>query len=214
MLNSIILNECLGPLITGCCTGGSLIVAIGAQNAFVLSQGLKRQFVFVVALLCALIDALLISAGVAGFGCLVQQSPYVVIIATWGGAIFLFFYGLRSFLSAAKHNALTVDEAQSVGTLSGVIFTLLALSFLNPHVYLDTVVLIGSIATQYSDMGRVAFATGAIISSFVWFFSLAYGSVFLRPLFQKPIAWQILDTLIGITMWAIAGVLIWNMYFS
>lgn len=183
--------------------GAGLIIAIGAQNAFVLRQGLRREHRFPVALICTLCDAALIALGAAGFGSLIAHNPLWIRLAAWAGALFLFFYGARAFRSAWKPTGLDTAEAPpaSVGT---VLVTLLALSLLNPHVYLDTVVLVGGLSAQYPPHPRVFFALGAMTASLLWFFSLAFGASALAPLFRRPLAWRILDTVIGLVMWSIA----------
>ena len=183
--------------------GGGLIIAIGAQNAFVLRQGLKRQFVFIVCLICALSDALLITAGVAGLGTLVRQSQTALTLVTAGGAIFLFVYGIRAFMRALRPEALEAEG--SAGTLSAAVGASLAFTFLNPHVYLDTVLLLGGLSGRYAGGLRLAYGIGATLASFVWFFALGYGARLLAPLFAKPRAWQVLDVAIGVVMWWIAG---------
>ncbi len=189
-------------VIAGFALGFSLILAIGAQNAFVLRQGLRREHVFILCLTCAVSDAILIGAGVAGFGTLAQAAPWFETVMRYGGAIFLTWYALRSFWSAWKGGAaLEVGSGQRT-TLRAALLTVLAFTWLNPHVYLDTVVLIGSISAQYDD--RLGFAIGAMVSSFVFFFSLGYGARILSPVFARPRAWQLLDVLIGIVMLAIA----------
>ncbi len=188
-------------LIAGFVLGFSLILAIGAQNAFVLRQGLRREHVFPLCLTCAVSDAVLIAAGVAGFGTLAQVLPWFETVMRYGGAIFLAWYGLRSLQSAWRGGAaMDVTRGQRT-SLRSVLLTVLAFTWLNPHVYLDTVVLIGSISAQYDD--RLAFAVGAVSSSFVFFFSLGYGAGILSPVFARPRAWQVLDVLIGIVMLAI-----------
>ena len=189
-------------LIAGFALGFSLILAIGAQNAFVLRQGVRREHVFPLCLTCAVSDAILIAAGVAGFGTLAQLLPWFEPVMRYGGAIFLTWYGLRSLQSAWRGGAvMDVAEGQRA-SLRSVLLTVLAFTWLNPHVYLDTVVLIGSISAQYDD--RLAFALGAMLSSFVFFFSLGYGAGVLSPIFARPRAWQVLDVLIGVVMLAIA----------
>jgi L-lysine exporter family protein LysE/ArgO len=199
------------PFAQGFGLGASLIIAIGAQNAFVLQQGLKRLHIFVTALLCTLCDAVLITLGVAGLSALVAQAPLLSAAATWGGAAFLFLYGIRSFQSALRPAAL---DAEKIGarapTLRATILTVLAVSLLNPHVYLDTLVLVGSVGAHYPASERAAFALGAMLASFTWFFGLAYGASWLTPLFKRPAAWRILDVLIGAVMWTIAASLIWS----
>lgn len=201
--SSISVSVLFPPLLTGFLIGSSLIIAIGAQNAFVLRLGLQRIHVLPVVLLCALSDALLIAAGVAGMGALVQQSPTLLSIITWGGAVFLFVYGLQAFMRAFQQESLQT-ETQEVLSLKKAMLTVLAFTYLNPHVYLDTVVLVGSLSAQWEGALQYAFATGAIAASFVWFFTLGYGARLLAPLFAKPLAWRILDSLIGLVMWAIA----------
>jgi L-lysine exporter family protein LysE/ArgO len=186
----------------GFALGFSLILAIGAQNAFVLRQGLRREHVFWICLTCAVSDAVLICAGVAGFGSLATVVPWFEPLMRYGGAAFLFCYGALSFRSAWRGGAtLQAGVARGSG-LSAALLTVLAFTWLNPHVYLDTVVLIGSISAQYDD--RAVFAAGAVTASFVFFFGLGYGARFLAPLFARPGAWRILDSLIGGIMWLIA----------
>ncbi|WP_377190120.1 LysE/ArgO family amino acid transporter [Ruegeria meonggei] len=189
-------------LIAGFALGFSLILAIGAQNAFVLRQGLRREHVFPLCLTCAVSDAALIAAGVAGFGTLAQVLPWFETVMRYGGAIFLTWYGVRSLQSAWRGGAVMDVEKGQRTSLRSVLLTVLAFTWLNPHVYLDTVVLIGSISAQYED--RLAFALGAMLSSFVFFFSLGYGAGVLSPVFARPRAWQVLDVVIGVVMLAIA----------
>lgn len=199
----------LTPLIKGFSLGASLIIAIGSQNAFVLRQGLRREYVFTVCLICFVCDAFLILLGIGGFGTLVSSSPMLMSIARWGGALFLVVYGVRAFRSAFKTESLQVDETDKPATsLKWAIATTFALTLLNPHVYLDTVILLGSIAGQFPEIERPFFALGAVSASLVWFFGLGYGARILTPLFSKQIAWRILDILIGCVMWVIAGSLL------
>ncbi|HET6352010.1 MAG TPA: LysE family transporter [Coriobacteriia bacterium] len=183
-----------------------LIIAIGAQNALVLRQGLRRSHVFSVALTCALIDATLITVGVAGFGGVVGRYPQAVAVAAWAGAAFLAVYGVLSLRSAFKSESLEAGggEPATTQTLAAVLSATLAVSLLNPHVYLDTIVLVGSVAVQYPPAARVSFALGAMAASFTWFFSLAFGARFLAPLFARPIAWRILDAAIALVMFSVA----------
>lgn len=193
--------------------GGSLIIAIGAQNAFVLRQGLRGAHVFTVALICVVCDVTLIAAGAIGFGGLVSRFPAVTAIAAWGGAAFLLFYGAMSLRSALRSEVLHAEKPEAHGTLSSlgaVVAATFAVSLLNPHVYLDTVVLIGSIAAQYPWETRVWFAAGAMAASTVWFFGLAYGARLLAPLFERPVAWRVLDIGIAAIMWWIAAGLVWG----
>ncbi|APX24048.1 MAG: amino acid transporter [Rhodobacteraceae bacterium] len=188
----------------GFALGLSLIVAIGAQNAFVLRQGLLRSHVFTVCLICALSDALLILLGVTGFGALTTAVPGLETAMRWLGAAFLIWYGARSLFAAWRGGeTLRAGGADPAGSRRAAILTCLAFTWLNPHVYLDTVVLLGAVSAQYEP--RAAFAAGAMIASFLFFFSLGYGARALGPLFEKPLAWRVLDLLIGLVMWAIAA---------
>ena len=157
---------------------------------------------FVLCLICALSDALLIAAGVAGLGTLVSQSPTLISIVTLGGAIFLAAYSLFAF-RRAFHPA-TLKAGKREDDLKRAVLACLAFTFLNPHVYLDTVVLVGSLSARYDGGGRLAYALGAMLASFVWFFSLGYGARLLAPLFAKPAAWRVLDVVIGLVMGTLA----------
>lgn len=189
-------------VLAGFSLGFSLILAIGAQNAFVLRQGLRREHVFPIVLTCALSDALLIAAGVAGFGALARAVPWLEPVMRYGGAAFLLVYGGRAFLAAWRGGE-TMEAGQAAGSLRAALLTCLALTWLNPHVYLDTVVLLGAVSAQYDD--RLGFALGAMTASFVFFFSLGYGARLLAPLFARPVAWRLLDLLVGAVMWGIAA---------
>ena len=180
----------------------SLILAIGAQNAFVLRQGLRQSHVFWVCLTCAASDALLIAAGVAGFGGLARAFPWFETAMRLGGAAFLLWYGWRNARSAWVGGHALIAGQQAREPLGPTLLTVLALTWLNPHVYLDTVVLIGSIAAQYDN--RLAFGIGAASASFVFFFALGYGARVLAPLFARARSWQVLDGTIALTMWFIA----------
>lgn len=193
--------------LSGLTLGLGLIVAIGAQNAFVLRQGLKREHVFWVCLVCALSDAVLIAAGVAGFGFVVQQLPWLIEAMRYGGAAFLIAYGIRSVMAAFRSTETLEAAASSAGSLRKAILTVLAFTWLNPHVYLDTVVLLGSISTQFGD-AKPVFAAGAMTASFAFFFSLGYGARLLRPLFASVTAWRILDGVTAMVMFAIAAKLL------
>lgn len=183
--------------------GSGLIIAIGAQNAFVLSQGVRKNHYIVIPLICAVCDALLILLGVTGMGTLIASSKSLSLIAGIGGAVFLFIYGIRSFKSAIRGGSLSANQ-KAESSLKAAILTTLAVTLLNPHVYLDTVILLGSISSQFKQPGHIFFGAGAVMASFVWFFSLSIGGKMLAPLFTKESSWRILDTLVGITMWAIA----------
>ncbi|MFT7593532.1 MAG: L-lysine exporter family protein LysE/ArgO [Paracoccaceae bacterium] len=186
--------------------GFSLILAIGAQNAFVLRQGLRSEHVFWVCLTSALSDAVLIAAGVAGFGALASAVPWFETVMRYGGATFLIWYGAIN-LRAARRGGASLQAADAPPARLGATLAMLsAFTWLNPHVYLDTVVLLGSVSAQYQN--RFSFGLGAVTSSFVFFFGLGYGARLFAPLFARPRAWQVLDAVIGITMWVIAGKLI------
>ncbi|QRM56012.1 LysE/ArgO family amino acid transporter [Sinorhizobium sp. BG8] len=192
---------------TGLTVGLSLILAIGAQNAFVLRQGLRGEHVFAVCLACAVSDGLLIAAGVSGFGKASALMPWITPVLRYGGAAFLAWYGIRSLKSALHSTqALRIEETR-VTSLAATLGTCLALTWLNPHVYLDTVVLLGTISTQYP--GReTAFGAGALTASFLFFFALGYGAAWLRPVFARPASWRILEAMIALMMWIIAARLV------
>ena len=192
---------------TGMFTGAGLIMAIGNQNAFVLSQGLRRQHGAAIAALCACIDLVLIIAGVLGMGLVIQQHPLIMQVALWGGAFFLGGYGLKALLSAFSPAVLAVDGSY-VMTLKTALLTTLAVSLLNPHVYLDTVMLLGSIGGQLDPEGQLGFIAGAGSASLAWFFSLALGARVLTPLFKKPTAWRVLDLVVCGFMWSVAATLV------
>lgn len=194
--------------LSGFALGGSLIVAIGAQNAYVLRQGLKRQYVFTLATICFVSDALLIALGCAGFGSLVQAWPQAVRIVTWIGAAFLIAYGLRAARAAFKPQTLQTGGAADAGGWRKAVLVCLALTWLNPHVYLDTVLLLGGIAGRYPAAERLWFGVGAVTASGVWFYGLGYGAGRLAPLFAKPLTWRLLDGAIALTMWIIAAMLL------
>lgn len=190
--------------LSGLTLGLGLIIAIGAQNAFVLRQGLKREHVFAVCLVCALSDALLIAAGVSGFGFIVSRFPWLIDAMRYGGAAFLILYGIRSVLAAFRSTETLKAAASSASSLRTAILTCLAFTWLNPHVYLDTVVLLGSISTQFGDQ-KLLFALGAMTGSFAFFFSLGYGARLLTPLFASVTAWRLLDGATALVMFAIAA---------
>jgi L-lysine exporter family protein LysE/ArgO len=189
----------------GLLTGWSLIVAIGAQNAYVLRQGLARQYVGRVVAICSVSDLVLIFAGIAGIGTIVEQAPTALDVVRWLGVGFLLWYGVGSLLRARRTEGL---EAARSGARSGraAPLTAIALTWLNPHVYLDTVLLLGSIANQHED-GRWWFGAGAAVASLLWFAGLGYGARLAHGLLASARAWQVLDVLIGITMLAIAAML-------
>jgi len=196
----------LSSFLPGFALSLTLILAIGAQNAFVLRQGLRRQHVFWVCLVCGLSDAILIAAGVAGFGALAQAVPWFEIVMRYGGAAFLIWYGWLNARSAWAGGETLDASGSATQSLFQAIITLLGLTWLNPHVYLDTVVLLGSISAQYPD--RLSFGAGAVSASVSFFFALGFGARLLGPLFAQPVSWRILDGLIALTMWGIAAKLL------
>lgn len=184
--------------------GGGLIVAIGSQNAYLLRQALKREYVLTCIVICIVCDAVLIGAGVAGMGQLIIERPGLLIWIKICGAAFLFWYGVRAARSAFNPAAMNTGEDKPAASRAAVISAMLAFSLLNPHVYLDTVVLLGSIGGQQAGDGRLYFALGAIAASVIWFCSLGFGARFLIPVFSRPKAWQILDAVIAVVMWGLA----------
>lgn len=207
-LTTLTAGSTIADLVAGFALGISLILAIGSQNAFVLKQGVKREHIFIICLFCAASDALLISAGVGGFGAVTARYPSVVTVAKIGGALFLLVYGLQSlYASFTKTHALSA-EGQPVSSLKKVLALCFGFTWLNPHVYLDTLVLVGMVSTGASS--KLMFGIGAVTASFVFFFSLGYGARLLAPLFAKPKAWNILDGLVGILMLYLA----WHLAFG
>jgi L-lysine exporter family protein LysE/ArgO len=178
----------------------SLIVAIGAQNAFVLRQGLRREHVGAIVAFCIAADAALIVAGVAGLGASLGSSPSILKATALAGGAFLAWYAARSFARVARPSALRVSEAAGAAPLRATLGQLSAFTFLNPHVYIDTVLLIGSVGAQQPAGQRWWFSLGAISASALWFTTIGFGARFLKPLFARPISWQILDATIGLTM--------------
>ena len=189
-------------VLTGLLTGLALIVAIGAQNAFVLRQGVRREHVGLVVVVCMASDAVLILAGTAGVGALVQAVPWLLEALRWAGALYLLWFAASSLRSALKPQALVAEQAPR--TAGSVLGTTLALTWLNPHVYLDTVVLLGSLASQHGPDGRWAFAAGAVLGSVLWFTALGYGARLLSRVLADPRAWRVLDVLIAAVMAVLA----------
>jgi len=187
----------------GLVTGLTLIVAIGAQNAFVLRQGIAREHVVPVVAVCAVSDLVLIFVGVSGIGTVVERAPAVIDVVRWLGVAFLTWYGVRTLLAVRHASGLAANGGQRLSRRSAI-GRAVALTWLNPHVYLDTVLLLGSIANTHGPDGRWAFAVGAGAASLLWFSGLGFGARLLSPLLARPRAWQVLDVLIGLTMLAIA----------
>ncbi len=186
--------------------GLSLIIAIGSQNAFVLKQGLRREHIFYICLFCAVSDALLISAGVAGFGAVTARYPNLIDVAKFAGIVFLLGYGLQSLYASIRLSHALDVSGQVVTSLQKSLLLCFGFTWLNPHVYLDTLVLVGMVSTGASS--KLTFALGAVSASFVFFFALGYGARLLQPLFAKPKAWNVLDALVGLLMFYLA----WHLY--
>ena len=195
--------------IAGFFSGLSLIAAIGAQNAFVLRQGLKREHVGLVVALCALSDIALIAAGVAGFSSVASRLPWLTPVMLWGGVAFLLVYGALRFRAAWQGGEALSVSASVPTSAKRVVFTALALTWLNPHVYVDTLALLGALSAQYAPH-NVSFGIGAAVSSVVFFVGLGYGARILAPVLVRPRAWVILELVIGAIMWAIAAGLAWQ----
>ena len=191
----------------GLALGASLIIAIGAQNAFVLSQGVRKKYSIIIPLICSISDAVLISIGVLGVGKILASNELVSNIASIGGALFLGWYGMRSFRSFLKPGHLDESNEGPQSLKAAVLFTL-AVTLLNPHVYIDTILLLGGISSQFEGNGRYVFGAGAVSASFLWFFTLSLSSRILSPVFKNPTAWKILDFTIALIMWFIAFSLI------
>jgi L-lysine exporter family protein LysE/ArgO len=185
-----------------------LIIAIGAQNAHVLKIGLRREHVGVTVAVCIVCDILLIIAGVSGMGALVQGNPILLAAVRWGGVVFLAWYGLRALHAALHDGALRVDHRTSALSARQAALTVFTLTLLNPHVYLDTIVLLGSIGAQQEGIGKPWFTAGAMIASTAWFILLGFGARLLAPWFAKPTAWRVLDAGIACVMLSLAASLV------
>jgi L-lysine exporter family protein LysE/ArgO len=197
----------LATFFTGLGSAASLIIAIGAQNAFVLRQGIKREHVVPIVAICVLSDAILIAAGVAGIGVLVKNAPVALDIVRWAGFLFLVGYAIFAARRALRPETLTASGAVA-GSLAAAVATCLAITWLNPHVYLDTVLLLGSLSASHGDPGRWVFGAGAATASVLWFSLLGFGARFAAPVFARPIAWRILDGAIAVLMLTLAVLLI------
>lgn len=193
----------LTSFLQGFGASGGLIVAVGAQNAYVLSQGVRGNHHLLIALICILCDGIFISVGIAGVGASIASNPELTRIVTYLGAVFLFVYGATSLRSAFRGSSLCTTDA-TVTTVQTAIITTLAVTLLNPHFYLDTVLLLGAISSKYQGDNRLLFWIGAVLASTLWFISLSLGSRKLAPLFKRQTAWRILDTTVALVMWAIA----------
>ncbi|MES2901682.1 MAG: LysE/ArgO family amino acid transporter [Pseudomonadota bacterium] len=191
--------------LSGLGLGAGLIMAIGAQNAHVLRTGLRREHVGLTVLVCIVVDASLIALGVAGMGSAVQASPLLLGLAKWGGAAFLLWYGLRSWRAVFASESLQLGQDAPRASVRQALLSVLALSLLNPHVYLDTVVLLGAIGGSFPAPQRVSFAAGAMCASVLWFSALGFGARKLSPLFARPRAWKWIDGLAGTTMLALSA---------
>ncbi len=194
----------IASLVTGLTLSASLIVAIGAQNAFVLRQGLRREHVAGVVAVCALLDIVLMAIGVSGLGAALAQQPGLLQVATLGGALVLAWYGLSAFRRALNPHTLQAELSGAPQSSRQVLVQALSISLLNPHVYLDTVLLVGSIGARQAAGTQGAFLVGASLASALWFAALGFGAQLLSPLFARPLAWRLLDAAVGVTMGWIA----------
>jgi L-lysine exporter family protein LysE/ArgO len=197
----------LSVTVTGLVSGLSLIVAIGAQNAFVLRQGLLGKHVFAVCLACSLSDAAPIALGLTSFRQIAVAAPWFVPAMRYGGAAFLIWYGAHNLYSALRSSEALAPGDARASSLAQTLAMGLALTWLNPHVYLDTVMLLGAISTRFPGE-ETSFAAGAMTGSFPFFFALGYGAKWLRPIFASPASWRVLESLVALTMWTIAFKLI------
>ncbi len=193
----------MNAFLSGMGVGASLIIAIGAQNAFVLAQGLRKNHHISVAFLCAMCDAVLIIIGVMGLGAFIAQSPLLIEVMRWGGAAFLVWYGYKNFKNLFTDHQLSKKNLDHTNK-NKVLVTTLAITLLNPHVYLDTVVLLGGISLQFNDDLRPLFACGAISASFIWFFTISLGAAWASPYLARPITWKIIDASAAVVMWYVA----------
>ena len=193
--------------VDGFLLGGGLIVAIGAQNAFVIRQGLLGRFIFWICLFCALSDTLLIWSGVFGLSVLADRLPLFVLVMTYGGAAFLFYFGLLALRRALRPMNASIEQTDAP-SLKMALLICAGFTFLNPHVYLDTVILVGSVANARPAEERSAFATGATLASFLWFFAIGFGAMAFKPWLDQPRIWQWIDSLIALIMFLLCGKLL------
>ncbi len=206
------MSASLSAAFSGFALGLSLIVAIGAQNAFVLRQGLRREHVGAIVAVCALCDALLVTAGIAGLAQVLGTRPQLATALTAGGMLFLVSYGALALKRALRPSALHAAADSTPTSLRSALLQALGFTLLNPHVYLDTVLLLGSLGAQQPGSTKWAFGAAAATASVLWFSALGYGARWLAPLFAKPRAWQVLDVIIGLTMLALAAGLAWRLF--
>ena len=193
----------LNAILAGFALGGGLIVAIGAQNAFVIRQGVLNAHIFWICLFCAVSDTVLIWSGVYGMGVIVQTLPWFIHLLTYGGAAFLIWYGVKAFRRVLNPTALA-EEGKTTSSLFMALASCAAFTWLNPHVYLDTLVLVGSIANSRPQGEQAAFALGATLASFIWFFAIGYGAKALRKPLSKPLVWRGIDLIIALIMFFLA----------
>lgn len=198
--------------ITGLALTASLIAAIGAQSAFVLRQGLRREHVPAIVMFCSAMDFILVGVGVMGVATLIGEAPTLARVLTLGGALFLLWYATKSFRSALQPRALVAGADQTRKPLRAVMVQAAGLTLLNPHVYLDTVLLLGSIGARQPVEARMWFVSGAAVASGAWFSTLGFGARLLAPLFAKARAWQVLDVVVGVTMLILASGLFWRVF--
>jgi len=194
----------LAFILKGMGMSAGLIMAIGSQNAHVLRMGLRKQHVGLTVMICIVCEALLISAGVAGIGGLINSQPVLLALARWGGAAFLIWYGVRSLRAASSKQSLVAEDGELSMTAGKAALAVLGVTLLNPHVYLDTVVLLGAIGGQQPGDGKYWFAVGAVLNAIIWYLALGFGARLLAPVFAKPVAWRVLDSLIGVVMLLLA----------
>ncbi|WP_232063528.1 LysE/ArgO family amino acid transporter [Undibacterium sp. YM2] len=194
----------LAFILKGMGMSAGLIMAIGSQNAHVLRMGLRKQHVGLTVMICIACEMLLILAGVAGIGGMINSQPVLLTIARWGGAAFLVWYGVRSLRAAASQQSLVAEAGELSLTADKAALAVLGATLLNPHTYLDTVVLLGAIGGQQPGNGKYWFAVGAVLNATIWFAALGFGARLLAPWFAKPMAWRVLDSLVGIVMLMLA----------
>ncbi|MBC3918187.1 amino acid transporter [Undibacterium sp. CY18W] len=192
-------------ILKGMGMSAGLIMAIGSQNAHVLRMGLRRQHVGLTVVICIACEILLILAGVAGVGGAINSQPFLLALARWGGAAFLLWYGLRSLRAAFQQQSLVTTAGDLNLTAGKAVLAVLGATLLNPHTYLDTVVLLGAIGGQQPGDGKYWFALGAVLNATIWFAALGFGARLLAPLFARPVAWRVMDTLIGVVMLLLAA---------